>query len=45
MRLTLILAAACATLALGACNTVAGLGRDMQAAGEAVTGTAEEVRR
>ena len=34
-----------AALALGACNTIAGIGRDMEAAGEAVTGASDEARR
>ena len=34
-----------AALALTACNTIAGIGRDMRAAGQAVEETAEDVRR
>lgn len=45
MRKVLILAAAAATLFTSACNTVAGVGRDVSAAGRAVTGTAEDARR
>lgn len=33
------------TLALSACNTVAGLGEDTQAAGRAVEDTAEDVKK
>ncbi|WP_091737852.1 entericidin A/B family lipoprotein [Phenylobacterium immobile] len=40
-----ILALMAAALAISACNTVAGLGRDAQSAGRAVTGAAEETRR
>lgn len=40
-----ILAAVTAALLLGACNTVSGVGRDVQAAGKAVTSTAEDARR
>ncbi|MFN3520659.1 MAG: entericidin A/B family lipoprotein [Phenylobacterium sp.] len=45
MRKVLILAAAATALFVSACNTVEGVGRDMQAAGRAVTGTAEDARR
>lgn len=41
MRPTLILLA---LLALSACNTIEGMGRDVQAAGQAITGGAEEGR-
>lgn len=44
MRKLIVLAAAASALMVGACNTVAGIGRDVQAAGEAVAQTAEEVR-
>jgi len=44
MRKVLILAAAAAALFVSACNTVEGVGRDMQAAGRAVTGTANDAR-
>lgn len=39
---TLVLAAS--ALIVAGCNTVAGVGRDVEAVGEAVTDTAEEVR-
>lgn len=45
MRKILVLAVAAAALAVSACNTIAGLGRDAQAAGQAVEQTAEDVRR
>ncbi|MBU2135028.1 MAG: entericidin A/B family lipoprotein [Alphaproteobacteria bacterium] len=45
MSKVLIMAAAAATLLVSACNTVAGVGRDMEAAGTAVKNTAEDVRR
>ena len=43
MRKTFVFMAAVAALAVAACNTVAGAGRDVEAAGEAVTDTAEDV--
>lgn len=43
MRKVLILAAMAATFATAACNTVAGAGRDVEAAGEAVQDTANDV--
>ncbi|MDP1874172.1 entericidin A/B family lipoprotein [Phenylobacterium sp.] len=45
MSKVLIMAAMAAALLVSACNTVAGVGRDMQAAGTAVKNTAEEVSR
>ncbi|MDB5447076.1 MAG: hypothetical protein JWQ97_2393 [Phenylobacterium sp.] len=45
MRKLIVLAAAAAALWVAGCNTVAGVGRDMQAAGKAVAGTAEDVKR
>jgi len=45
MRKVLILAAAAAALVVSACNTVAGVGRDMEAAGSAVKSTAEDIKR
>lgn len=44
MRKLIVLAAAAALLTTAACNTVAGVGRDTQAAGEAVTGAANDAR-
>jgi predicted small secreted protein len=34
-----------ATLLVSACNTVAGVGRDLEAAGTAVKGAADDARR
>lgn len=45
MSKVLIMAAMAAALLVAGCNTVAGVGRDMQAAGTAVKNTAEDVRR
>jgi len=45
MRKLIVLAAASAALLVAACNTVAGVGRDVQAAGRAVTGSANDARR
>lgn len=42
MRTLIVLAAA---LVLAGCNTVAGVGRDLQAAGSAVAGAANDVKR
>ena len=44
MRKILILAAAAATLAVTGCNTIAGVGKDVSAAGQAVTKTADEAK-
>ncbi|HEY2177685.1 MAG TPA: entericidin A/B family lipoprotein [Caulobacteraceae bacterium] len=44
MRKIIILAALAASLAVSACNTVAGAGRDVSAAGHAVTNTAEDAK-
>ncbi|HYG25579.1 MAG TPA: entericidin A/B family lipoprotein [Caulobacteraceae bacterium] len=40
MRKLFILALASAAMAVSACNTVAGMGRDVEAAGDAVEDTA-----
>lgn len=45
MRKLILLPLLAATLALSACNTVAGIGRDLEAAGEAVTGASSDARR
>ena len=42
---TLIAAAAAATLLGAGCNTVSGVGRDVQAVGKAVSNTANDVKR
>ena len=44
MRKIVTLSLIAAALAVSACNTVAGVGRDVQAAGSAVSGAAEEAR-
>lgn len=44
MKKIVALGLAAAALAVSACNTVAGLGRDVSAAGQAVAGAAEEAR-
>jgi predicted small secreted protein len=41
----LLLAGLGLSLGLGGCNTIAGAGQDLEAAGEAVSGTAEETRQ
>lgn len=43
MRKVFVFVAAAAALAVAACNTVAGAGRDVQAAGAAVEETARDV--
>lgn len=45
MRKIIVLAAAAAALMVSACNTVAGVGRDVAAAGHAVTNTADDAKR
>ena len=45
MRKIFILFAAAAALTTAACNTVSGVGRDASAAGEAVTGAAEDAKK
>jgi len=44
MRKLIVLAAAAAALLAAACNTIAGVGRDVQAAGKAVSTTAEDAK-
>jgi len=44
MHRFLLLAAIAATLAVSACNTVAGAGRDVSATGHAVTHTADDAK-
>lgn len=44
MRKVLVLAAVGAALLVSACNTIAGVGRDVSAAGDAVTGASDEAR-
>lgn len=45
MRKLIVILAGAACLAAAACNTVAGAGQDVEAAGEAVTDTARDVQR
>ncbi len=45
MRKVLMFAVLAASMATAACNTVAGAGRDVESAGEAVTSTAEDAKR
>jgi predicted small secreted protein len=45
MRKIIILTVAATALLVGACNTVAGVGRDVEAAGKAVSGTANDMKR
>ncbi len=44
MRKVLILTVAAAALAVSACNTISGVGRDVSAAGSAVTTGAETAK-
>ena len=44
MRKLIVLAAAAAALTVAACNTVEGAGRDVSAAGHAVTDTASDAK-
>jgi predicted small secreted protein len=44
MRTMIVLAAAAAALWVAGCNTVAGVGRDVSAAGHAVTSTANDAK-
>lgn len=44
MRKIIVLAAIAASLAVSACNTVSGAGRDVSSAGSAVTGAAEDAK-
>ena len=45
MRTLIVLAAAAAALWVAGCNTVAGMGRDVEAAGHAVASTADDGKR
>lgn len=44
MRKVLALTLVAAALAVSACNTISGMGRDVQAAGSAVTSGAEQAK-
>ena len=45
MRKIFLFAVLAASMTVSACNTVAGAGRDVESAGEAVTDTAEDAKR
>lgn len=45
MRKFVILATVAMSLAVSACNTVSGAGKDMKSAGDAVTSTAEDAKK
>ena len=45
MRKLIVLAAATAALLVASCNTIAGAGKDVTAAGKAVTSTANDVKK
>lgn len=45
MRKIALLAVLAASFAITACNTVSGAGKDVEAAGEAVTNTAEDAKK
>lgn len=45
MRKITLLTLALSALLVSACNTVAGVGRDVQAAGKVVTGAAKDARK
>lgn len=45
MRKIVVLAAAAAALLVSACNTIEGVGKDVSAAGRAVTETARDVKK
>lgn len=44
MKKAIALALVAASLAVSGCNTISGMGRDVQAAGQAVTSGAEEAK-
>jgi predicted small secreted protein len=44
MRKIVVLAAVAAALMVSACNTIAGVGQDVSAAGRAVTSTAKDAK-
>lgn len=45
MRTLIVIAAAAAAMWVSGCNTVAGMGRDVSAAGRAVSSTADDAKR
>jgi predicted small secreted protein len=44
MRKLIVLAAAASALLVASCNTIAGAGKDVQAAGQAVTSAANDAK-
>jgi len=44
MRKMIVLAAAAAALLVASCNTISGMGRDVSAAGQAVSKTADDAK-
>ena len=44
MRKLIVIAAAAAAFVVAACNTVSGVGKDVQAAGKAVSTTADDAK-
>jgi predicted small secreted protein len=44
MRKLIVLAAAAMTVLVAGCNTIQGMGRDMQAAGQAVSSSAQDAK-
>jgi len=45
MRKLIVLVAAASALLVASCNTVSGVGKDVSAAGRAVTKTADDVKK
>ncbi|HKR88150.1 MAG TPA: entericidin A/B family lipoprotein [Phenylobacterium sp.] len=45
MRTLIVIAAAAAAMWVSGCNTIAGMGRDVSAAGRAVSSTADDAKR
>lgn len=45
MRKVVLFAVMAASMAIAACNTMSGAGQDVQAAGSAVTGAAEDAKK
>lgn len=45
MRKVVLFALFATSMFVAACNTVSGAGKDVQSAGEAVTGTAEDAKK
>ena len=45
MRKLIVLVAAASALMVASCNTVAGVGKDVSAAGQAVTKTADDAKK